>query len=190
MAKSPCQTYQRRTRSHGVDLSSGGLVDINVEHCGTDELLKYITDNFASAQSVEVIGRSCPLLKSHKLNKFGYRYPYHECDDDAVAIASTMHDLRHLQLCGNKLTNDGLQKILDCCPNLESLDLRKCFNINFEVVLKRCSKQINSLRLPDDSTEDYEFDRANCRELYAQTKCDPDYGDFLLYGRSVFGRDW
>ncbi|KAL6220475.1 hypothetical protein ACLB2K_008231 [Fragaria x ananassa] len=168
---------------HGVDLSSGGLVDINVEHFGTDELLKYVTDSFASAQSL--IGRSCPLLKSLKLNKYGYRYPYHECDDDTVAISSTMHDLRHLQLCGNKLTNNGLQKILDCCPNLESLNLRKCFNINFGVVLKRrCSKQIKSLRLPD------EFDRANRRELYAQTKCDPDYGDFLQYGRSVFGRDW
>ncbi|KAL6227280.1 hypothetical protein ACLB2K_001239 [Fragaria x ananassa] len=95
---------------HGVDLSSGGLVDINVEHFGTDELLKYITNSssgirrlrlvccygitdeglievasklpllehleisfsFASAQSLEVIGRACPLLKLLKLNKYGY----------------------------------------------------------------------------------------------------------------------
>lgn len=214
---------------HAIDRSSGDLVDINVEHFGTDELLHYITTSssgirrlrlvccygitdkglievvsklpllehleisfsFVSAQSLEVVGRSCPLLKSLKLNKYGYRYPYHECNDDALAIASTMHDLHHLQLCGNKLTNDGLQKILECCPNLESLDLRKCFNVNLGADLKRrCTKRIKRLWLPDDSTDDYEFDRANRRELYEENQCDPDYADFLLFGRSVFGRDW
>ncbi|XP_004300559.1 PREDICTED: F-box protein SKIP19-like [Fragaria vesca subsp. vesca] len=102
--------YLEKMCRHGVDLSSGGLVDINVEHFGTDELLKYITNsssgirrlrlvccygitdeglievasklpllehleisfNFASAQSLEVIGRACPLLKLLKLNKYGY----------------------------------------------------------------------------------------------------------------------
>ncbi|XP_050363221.1 putative F-box/LRR-repeat protein 23, partial [Argentina anserina] len=169
-------------------ISDEGLIEVASKLPLLEDL--EISFSFASAESLDVIGRSCPLLKSLKLNKYGYTYPYHECEADALAIASTMPDLRHLQLCGNKLTNDGLQKILDCCLKLESLDVRKCFNINFGVVLKRCSKRIKSLRLPDDSTDDYEFDRANRRELYAETQCDPDFGDFLLFGRSVFGRDW
>ncbi|CAF2316239.1 unnamed protein product [Brassica napus] len=49
-------------------------------------------------------------------------------DDVALAIAETMPGLRHLQLFGNKLTEAGLNAILDSCPNLEHLDLRNCYN--------------------------------------------------------------
>lgn len=70
-----------------------------------------------------------------------------------------MPELRHLQLFGNKLTNDGLQTILDGCPHLESLDLRQCYNVTLGGNLeKRCVEQIKSLRRPSDSTHDYEFD--------------------------------
>ena len=31
---------------HAVDRSHGGLVDINIEYFGTDNLLKYITDRY------------------------------------------------------------------------------------------------------------------------------------------------
>lgn len=31
---------------HAVDRSGGNLVDITVEHFGTDDLLKYITDRY------------------------------------------------------------------------------------------------------------------------------------------------
>ncbi|KAJ9140847.1 hypothetical protein P3X46_031443 [Hevea brasiliensis] len=31
---------------HAVDRSSGGLVDINIEYFGTDDLLKYIADRY------------------------------------------------------------------------------------------------------------------------------------------------
>lgn len=75
-----------------------------------------------------------------------------KCDDDALAIAKNMPELRHLQLWGNKLTNVGLLAILDgCCPYLESLDLRSCFNVDLSGGLgKRCREQIKELRLPND----------------------------------------
>ncbi|TKY71946.1 F-box protein SKIP19 [Spatholobus suberectus] len=107
---------------------------------------------------LEAIGRCCPHLKSLKFNIEGYRRPHIKCDEDAFAIAETMPKLRHLQLFGNKLTNDGLLAILDGCPHLESLDLRQCFNVNLGGSLgRRCAEQIKDLRLPHDPTDDYPF---------------------------------
>jgi hypothetical protein len=106
--------------------------------------------------ALEDVGRSCPLLKSLKFNSRELKYG--EFDEEALAIAENMSELRCLQLYGNKLTNDGLQAILDGCPHLESLDLRRCFNVSFAGNLeRRCAEQIKDLRLPHDSTDDYEF---------------------------------
>ncbi|KAF5471844.1 hypothetical protein F2P56_008609 [Juglans regia] len=69
-----------------------------------------------------------------------------------------MSELRHLQLFGNKLTNDGFKAILDGCHHLESLDLRQCFNVNLTGNLgRRCAERIKDLRSPCDSIDDYEF---------------------------------
>ncbi|TKY71945.1 putative F-box/LRR-repeat protein 23 [Spatholobus suberectus] len=106
--------------------------------------------------SLEAIGRCCPQLKSLKFNMEDYRQI--ESDEEAFAIAETMPKLCHLQLFGNKLTNDGLLAILDGCPHLESLDLRQCFNVNLGGSLgRRCAEQIKNLRLPYDPTDDYPF---------------------------------
>ncbi|KAI4297372.1 hypothetical protein L6164_037267 [Bauhinia variegata] len=111
-----------------------------------------------SKDSLEAIGRFCPHLKSFKFNSQVFRHLCVESDDEAFAIAETMPGLRHLQLIGNKLTNDGLLAIMDKCPHLESLDLRRCFNINLGGCLgKRCAEQIKHLRLPSDPTDDYPF---------------------------------
>ncbi|KAI3874200.1 hypothetical protein MKX03_014232 [Papaver bracteatum] len=70
-----------------------------------------------------------------------------------------MPQLRHLHLFGNKLTNAGLSGILNGCLHLESLDLRQCFNLSLEGnLLKSCRERVIKLRLPNDSTDDYEFD--------------------------------
>lgn len=94
-----------------------------------------------SKVALEKVGHCCPLLRSFKLNTTGYRYPCIECDDEALAVAESMPGLRHLQMFGNKLTNDGLQAILDACLYLESLDLRRCFNV---ILAKICG----SLTIP------------------------------------------
>ena len=81
--------------------------------------------------------RYCPLLKSLKWNQFWERQHCIGIEGDekfdydyrALAIAKNMPKLHHLQLIGNRVMNDGLQAILDGCPHLESLDLRKCFNV-------------------------------------------------------------
>ena len=96
-----------------------------------------MTTSSLSEEPLKALGRYCPLLKSLKRNQFWDGQPRigiegdEKFDDDygALAIAKNMPKLRHLWLIGNRVTNDGLQAILDGCPHLESLDLRKCFNV-------------------------------------------------------------
>ncbi|CAE6137990.1 unnamed protein product [Arabidopsis arenosa] len=187
-----------RMMCHAVDLSQGGLVEINIECFGTDSLLTYIADRssnlrrlglvkcdqitgmglFAAVMklpmledlelsycsikglNLEAIGYACPHLKTLKLNCQGYNiFARFESDHDALDIAKRMPELRYLQLFGNRLTDIGLNAILDGCPHLEYLDLRQCFNIDFVGDLeKRCIERIKDLRLPNDSTDDYPFD--------------------------------
>ncbi|XP_062162723.1 putative F-box/LRR-repeat protein 23 [Alnus glutinosa] len=116
-----------------------------------------ISYSLLSKNALEAVGRCCPLLKSLKFNKLGQRY-YGACDEEALAIAENLPELCRLQLFGNKLSNDGLQAILDGCPHLESLDLRQCFNVTLTGNLgRRCAEQIKDLRRPRDSVDDYEF---------------------------------
>ncbi|EOA21150.1 hypothetical protein CARUB_v10001497mg [Capsella rubella] len=121
------------------------LEDLEVSYCSF------------SGESLKAIGQSCPNMKTLKVN----RHPQKENDDDALAIAETMPGLRHLQLFGNGLSDTGLIAILDNCPSLEHLDLRRCFNVNLVGDLqKRCSERVKVVRRPNDSTHDYPFDAA------------------------------
>ncbi|XP_058722147.1 putative F-box/LRR-repeat protein 23 [Vicia villosa] len=95
--------------------------------------------------TLEVIGRSCPLLKSFK---FASIFKYIECsyDDVAFVIARTIQGLHQLDIAGNLLTKIGLLAILDSCPLLESLELGWCLNLDFTGNLrKRCLEQIKSV---------------------------------------------
>ncbi|KAK7412557.1 hypothetical protein VNO78_04021 [Psophocarpus tetragonolobus] len=138
-------------------ISDEGLCDVAKKLPQLEELDISISN--LNKDPLEAIGRCCPQLKSLKFNMEGYRRPHIECDAEAIAIAETMPGLRHLQLFGNKLTNEGLLAILEGCPHLESLDLRQCFNLNLGGSLgKRCAEQIKELRLPHDPTDDYPFE--------------------------------
>lgn len=109
-------------------------------------------------EAIESIGCSCPRLKSFELNHRVCSFQRMEYDEEAVAIAESMPELQHLQLIGNKMTDDGLLTILNGCSHLESLDMRQCFNVRFGGNLRtKCSQQIKKLRWPTDSTEDYRF---------------------------------
>ncbi|XP_012830442.1 PREDICTED: putative F-box/LRR-repeat protein 23 [Erythranthe guttata] len=112
---------------------------------------------YLSAKAIETIGRSCPLLKSFNYN--GHWSKYMVSNLEAQAIAKNMPALRHLQLFGNKMGNEGVHAILEGCPNLESLDLRKCFHVRLSGDLgKLCSERIRDLKLPNESTDDvYQF---------------------------------
>jgi hypothetical protein len=143
----------RLVRCH--DISDEGLSEVAAKL----PLLEGLDISYSSSlskEALEDVGRCCPHLKSLKFNSRGL---YFQFDEEALAITENMSELRHLQLFGNKLTNDGLQAILDGCPHLESLDLRRCVNVSLVGNLgRRCAEQIKDLQRPDDSTDDYEFD--------------------------------
>ncbi|KAI3680980.1 hypothetical protein L6452_35760 [Arctium lappa] len=107
------------------------------------------------SEDIEVIGRSCPNLKS-----FMKKTHFIEYGADALAIANNMPALRHLQLFGCTVPDDCLQAILHGCPHLESLDLRGCFYLlldgNLEELCRERIKDFKFIRhnLP---TEEYEF---------------------------------
>ncbi|CAA7024596.1 unnamed protein product [Microthlaspi erraticum] len=110
--------------------------------------------------NLEAIGHSCPKLRTLKLKCSGLRQPRCKSyDDDALAIAESMPELRQLQLLANRLTNTGLNAILDNCPHLEHLDLRQCLNIKLSEgdLEKRCLERIKDFRPPNDSTADCPF---------------------------------
>ncbi|EOA22662.1 hypothetical protein CARUB_v10003364mg [Capsella rubella] len=126
--------------------------------------------------NLKAIGKACPQLKTFTLNssgsgydgfeEFGYSPPlvngdddYADDDDYALAIAESMPKLRHLKLLGDRLTDDGLKAILNGCLQLEHLDLRKGFNINFEEdLLKKCLERIKEFRHPNASPDDYPYE--------------------------------
>ncbi|KAF7842921.1 F-box protein SKIP19-like [Senna tora] len=164
---SNCTSHLRRLRLVSCSsISDQGLTEVAQKFPLLEEL--DISIGYLSKGPLEAIGRSCPGLKSLKFNKVAFRYPHIESDEEAFAIAETMPELRHLQLFGNKLTNSGLIAILNSCTHLESLDLRRCFNVDLEGNLgKRCDEQIKDLRRPNDPTNDYPF-----------TDEEHDYGSF------------
>ncbi|KAF2576044.1 hypothetical protein F2Q70_00000178 [Brassica cretica] len=127
-----------------------------------------------SVESLKVVGQSLPNLKTLKLNRIYRRFPCrpYVSDDDALAIAETMPRLSHLQLFANKLTNAGLNAILDHCPNLEHLDLRLCHSVRLLGDLKkRCSERIKVFRRPFDSFHDYPHHEA---VIYTDSSDDHD----------------
>ncbi|XP_010451732.1 PREDICTED: putative F-box/LRR-repeat protein 23 [Camelina sativa] len=100
-----------------------------------------------SRLDLKAIGHSCSRLKSLKLNCLCYWGSYwrsNSDDVDALAIAESMTELRHLQLLWNGLSDIGLYANLDNCLNLEHLDLRRCFNIRD--LENRYSEKIKVLR--------------------------------------------
>ncbi|KAI3680981.1 hypothetical protein L6452_35761 [Arctium lappa] len=147
-------------------------------------------------EDIEVIGRNCPHLKSFKM-KTEFRQSHIECDADALAIASSMPALRHLQLFGSKMTDDGLQVILQGCPHLESLDLRRCFNLKLGGNLgKLCKERIKDFKRPNDSTEDcgfcagvYDFDEFDDMNLSVYCDIDGFYDDHEVSDDSIISAD-
>ncbi|KAK1375551.1 putative F-box/LRR-repeat protein 23 [Heracleum sosnowskyi] len=143
-------------------------------------LLEEIELTFAgiSEETVANAGRYCPMLKIFKYNDRGYMHdgrPFSQeiadgADAFVMAIAKGMPQLLHLELIGSAMTNKGLQAILDGCPQLESLDLRRCFYLNLDGSFgKLCKERIKNLKLPCDSVKDHKFALDNSEYYHAMS---------------------
>ena len=138
-------------------ISNEGFVEAIQKFTLLEELEISLCKNIL-AEAIEAIGKACPHLKCFRLSndRFYCFEDEHSNNEEARGI-STMRELRSLQLFGNNLNNKGLASILDNCPHLEFLDIRHCFNVNMDTALQAKCARIETLRLPGDSTADYEF---------------------------------
>ncbi|XP_058783582.1 putative F-box/LRR-repeat protein 9 [Vicia villosa] len=135
------------------NISNRGLVEFVKMFSQLEEL--HISFKYLSKESIEVIGRFCPLLKS--LNFDGPLDTYFDFYDEVFAIGKTMPGLRHLSFSRIVFDNDQLFAILDGCPLIESLDLQHCFVRHLSPSMeKRCREQIKDFQLP--IYNDYEDD--------------------------------
>ncbi|KAG8058810.1 hypothetical protein GUJ93_ZPchr0002g24936 [Zizania palustris] len=103
------------------------------------------------------IGKACPQLKCFRLNMI-FRDSYGWDDNtEALGIANNMPELRELQLIGSDLINDGLISILDHCLHLETVDIRRCYNIQMDDALESKCARIRNLKLPHDLISDFKY---------------------------------
>lgn len=139
------------------DISDEGLIEMAKRSPQLEELeISHCSQ--LSEKLFESIGEAWSQLKRLRLSKRWLNLPHMEHDDnEALAIAKNMHELHHLQLFANKLTNVGLQAILDNCPHLESLHIHQCFRINMDGSLRTKCARIKTLKLPSDPISDCEF---------------------------------
>jgi hypothetical protein len=109
---------------------------------------------------MKAIGQTFPQLKRLKLNNRWVDVQREESFDNhrALDIASSMPELRHLQIFGNRLRSNALAAILDNCHHLESLDLRHCFNLHIDAELRTKCARLKDVKLPKDSTSDFEHE--------------------------------
>ncbi|XP_054815812.1 F-box protein FBW2-like [Prosopis cineraria] len=80
-----------------------------------------------TANGIEVIGKNCKLLERFCRNMNENHWVSADKpsqDDEALAIAATMPNLKHLEMTNHVITSDGVRRILCACPKLEFLDLR------------------------------------------------------------------
>lgn len=81
-----------------------------------------------------------------------------KCNEYAFAIANSMPKLTHLELIYSHITNDELETILNGCPHLQSLDLRKCHNLDLDGNLgKLCIERIKDFKHESTGNCEFEF---------------------------------
>ncbi|CAO2206066.1 unnamed protein product [Urochloa humidicola] len=113
----------------------------------------------------EIVGNACPNLKSFRQMNHGYTSSvlddsdpedsYSNRGEDVGGIAA-LSELHTLQLFGCGLSNRELTAILDRCPHLDSLDIRRCLCLEMDTDMKARLACIKTLMLPSDPTYDYE----------------------------------
>lgn len=105
------------------------------------------------AEALEALGKNCKFLT-------GLRRIMHPLevidklsqDDEALAIASTMPKLKHLEIAYLLVSTRSVIEILTKCRQLELLDVRGCFNVNLD---ENFVKKFPRLKLVGPNVVDY-----------------------------------
>lgn len=108
----------------------------------------HISHSRLSRKSLEAIGQNCSLLKSLTFDGKCYYLKPSKWDAEVSIIAKTMPKLSYLDIHENSLTDVGLLSILNACPLLESLNIIRCWNLEFGVsLLEMLHNQIKDLKI-------------------------------------------
>ncbi|PRQ29638.1 putative leucine-rich repeat domain, L domain-containing protein [Rosa chinensis] len=135
-----CNGIRRLTLHWCSGIIDGVLNEVAYKFPLLEEIHLFKLDRCSlSPKTLEMIGRSCPILKSFKWYKIICKSTVRggQDDDYAKAIAGTMRGLQHLSLSRLNLTNNAMKEILDYCPYLESLDLGYVFRGRFWIRKRR-----------------------------------------------------
>ncbi|KAL3845154.1 hypothetical protein ACJIZ3_002557 [Penstemon smallii] len=97
------------------------------------------------AQALEAIGKHCKLITTLRR----VMHPLEVIDklsqnDEALAIATTMPKLKHLEIAYMLVDTSSVIEILENCKQLELLDVRGCWNVNLD---ERFMKKFPKLKL-------------------------------------------
>ncbi|KAK4285465.1 hypothetical protein QN277_002159 [Acacia crassicarpa] len=86
---------------------------------------------FLDAPGLALIGNNCRMLE--ELHRRMYLHFLDEVppvyDDEATAIASTMPNLKFLDIGGHSINTEGVHMILGACSKLKRLCMWRCFNV-------------------------------------------------------------
>ncbi|ERM97330.1 hypothetical protein AMTRI_Chr04g183880 [Amborella trichopoda] len=123
-------------------------------------------------KALEAIGRNCKSLVglSRNMNPIGWE-AHTGNDEEAMAIATTMPRLKHLEMFYGQLTETGLRAIYAGCQELEHLDVRGCHNLRIggAVTDRRPGLRVLGPLIP------------NCYDSYLEDDCSDDYDSSSIY---------
>jgi hypothetical protein len=116
---SGCNELKELDLTHCSEISDKALVTIS-EHCPKLEMLSLTRCGKITSKGVEKIASQCPMLRYLNLDWcFGVR------DNAIQALAFSCPLLETLVLQHCHIGDSGLKSLAGCCPNLQSLDIRR-----------------------------------------------------------------
>lgn len=120
----------------------------------TNSIVEQVADRFSAvtfldlsfcktigAPALEAFGKHCPNLTGLKRVMCPFEaIDKSSQDDEALAVASTMHKLKHLEIAYLLINTESVLKILENCPELEYLDVLGCWNVVLDEKFKKFSR--------------------------------------------------
>ncbi|KAL5727026.1 hypothetical protein ACHQM5_000262 [Ranunculus cassubicifolius] len=101
--------------------------------------------------SIPKVRRSCHKLKNLRYVTYVHHCIWYSFNYEVDNIVQSMPLLCSLTLRKCYVTNEGLQRLLDGCPNLEYLDLRHCsVDKVTEIMRNTCVEKIKNCWFPDN----------------------------------------
>eukprot|EP00249_Psilotum_nudum_P013348 c24286_g1_i1 orf=378-1250(+) len=111
-----------------------------------------------SKVAIEELGKKCKALKWLERNGSDNCFTLVgsiDNDEEALAIAQNMPQLKHLEMVDTHISTSGLQALLEGCLNLEYLDVRRCRNIILKgPTLQKCL-MLKEFYISDAFEEEY-----------------------------------